>query len=187
MFVQWIAKFLVAVNSNTRPVQIGLGVAFAFLLGAIPFVLPAAPPVNLLWLVIFLIAFFLKVNQAIQAIFILIFKCLTPLMYPFTAWLGETILTLPALRGLFTSLNNLPLVPFTFFNSTIVMGGLILGLVMFAPLAAGSMLLLKLYREKVREKIAGSRFVKGFLKIPVVDKLRGIFGGAVSFYQNIRG
>ncbi len=187
LIVKWIAKVFVIVNSNTRPRQVGLGIAFAFLLGLIPFLLPAAPPINLLWIFIFLIAFFLKVNQAFQMVFLLIFKLLAPLLYPATAWIGAAILTAPSLHGFFTTLNNIPVVPFTFYNSPLVMGGLAVGIVCFAPLILLATLLLKLYREKLREKIAHSRLVKGFQKIPLVNKLRGLFGGAISFYQNIRG
>lgn len=181
-----IAKIFVVINSNTRPLQVGAGAAFALLLGLIPFVLPAVPPVNLLWIAIFLISLFLKVNQAFQAVFLLIFKILAPLVYPVTSRIGEAILTAPFLQDFFTTLNNLPVVPFTFFNSTLVMGGLALGLVLFAPLTLGSTLLLQLYRDRLRERIARSKFVQGFQKIPLVGKLRGLLGGAVSFYRGIR-
>ncbi len=181
-----IAKIFVVINSNTRPLQVGAGVAFALLLGLIPFVLPVVPPVNLLWIVIFLTSLFLKVNQSFLAVFLLIFKLLAPLAYPATSRVGEAILSAPFLQDFFTALNNLPVVPFTFFNSTLVMGGLAVGLVLFTPLTLGSTLLIKLYRDRLRERIARSKLVKGFYKIPLVGKLRGLLGNAVSFYQGIR-
>lgn len=187
MFIQWIAKIFVAINSNTRPREIALGISFAFLLGIMPFLLPAMPPINLLWLLLFFIAFFIKLNQAMFGVFLALFKLLAPLLYPVTSWIGFQILTIPALEGFFTSLNNIPVIPFTYFNSPLVIGGLVVGSALFVPLVLLSSQLLRLYRDKLREKLANSKLVKGFLKIPIIKKLSQVFGGAISFYQGIRG
>jgi len=187
MFIQWLAKIIVALNANTRPVEIGLGISFAFWLGIIPFNLPAMPLFNLLWLALFLIAFFIKINQAIFMVFLAIFKLLAPVIYPLSAWLGYAVLTVPELYSFFTSLNEIPLLFFTYFNSPLVMGGFLLGLFLFGPLSLIASLLVRLYREKLRERIAHSKLVKAFFQIPLVKKISELLGGAISFYQGLRG
>ncbi len=47
---------------------------------------------------------------------------------------GLALLKAPALRGLWTGLYDLPIIPLTRFNNTVVLGNLVLGLILFAPL-----------------------------------------------------
>jgi len=186
MFIQWIAKIFVAFNSNTKPLQVSLGVAMGLLLALIPATLPLTPPVNLLWFFLFFITFFLKINQAVETVFMAIFKCLTWLLYPLTSRLGEFILTQPALQGFFTWLQEIPVMYFTGWSHTLVTGGLAAGIILFIPVTMLFNILLRVYRDKWREKIANSKLVKGFQQLPLVKQVGMLFKSAVDFYQGIR-
>ena len=186
MIIKWLARIVVAINSNVKPSQVCLGVSFAMLLALIPAGVPAVPSVNLLWIAIFMVTFFIKINAGVECVFLALFKLLVPLVNPFVSTVGYAVLSIPMLFDFFTALSNVPLLYFFHLNHTLVMGGLILGIALFAPVYLASRALLKLYRDSLREKIANSRLVKGFFKIPLVSKLSSLFGRAADLYAGLR-
>ncbi len=186
MIITWLAKIIVAINSNVKPSQVCLGVCFALMLALIPAGVPAVPSANLLWIAFFIVTFFLKVNQGVECVFLVLFKLLVLLVNPFVSAVGYAVLSRPFLFDFFTALSNVPILYFFHLNHTLVMGGLVLGIVLFAPFYLLSGALLKLYRDSLREKIANSKLVKGFLKLPLVNTLSGIYTRAADFYAGIR-
>ncbi len=186
MIITWLAKIIVAINSNVKPSQVCLGVCFALMLALIPAGVPAVPSANLLWIAFFIATFFLKVNQGVECVSLALFKLLVPLVNPFVSAVGYAVLSRPFLFDFFTALSNVPILYFFHLNHTLVMGGLVLGMVLFAPFYILSGALLKLYRDSLREKIANSRLVKGFLKLPLVNTLSGIYTRSADFYAGIR-
>lgn len=188
MIITWIARLFAALNSNTKPRQISAAIAFAFLLSCFSYTSPGwFLPFNLLWISLFIITFFLKINQAIELMFLAIFKLITIFLEPLFSIIGEAILKTPFLYdNIFSSLYNVPFLFFTRFNHTVVMGGLIVGILLFAPMYLLSNLLVKLYREHLREKLANLRIVKALQKQPIFAKLSKTFRGAYNFYSSIR-
>jgi uncharacterized protein (TIGR03546 family) len=186
MFITWIAKIVAALNSNTRPRQIAAAIALALLLALIPKTTPGIPPVNLLWVSIFIFTFFIKINQAVELVFLAIFDLIALLLDPLLHLLGYTVLTLPALHDFFTTLYNVPLLYFFKFYNTVVMGGLIAGIVLFVPMYLLARWGVNVYRDKIREKIAHSKLVKAFQKNPLVMAIKNTFGKAYNFYANLR-
>ena len=177
MLIKWIATLIVAINANRRAGEIAAGVACGCLLGIIP-------SGNMLWVVLFILTFFIKINLAVELLFLALCKLLAPLLDGLLHSLGYFVLTQPFLQGLFTSLYNVPLVPYSQFNNTIVMGGLIGGIILWLPVFFLFHQLVILYRKKLRDKIAGSKIIKAFGKLPFVDgiaqavkKLGGIYAG----------
>ena len=179
MFITWIAKIVAALNSNVRPRQIAAAIALALLLALIP-------KANLLWVTLFAVTFFLKINQAVELTFLAIFDLIALFLDPLLHALGYAVLTLPALHGLFTALYNVPVLYFFKFYNTVVMGGLIAGIVLFVPMYLAARWGINIYRDKIREKIAHSKLVKGFLKNPLVMAIKNTFGKAYNFYANLR-
>ncbi len=57
--IKGIARLIVALNANTRPGEIAAGAAFGLLLALVP-------GGNLLWSVLFILTFFLKINMAME-------------------------------------------------------------------------------------------------------------------------
>lgn len=159
-----IAKTLVALNSNVRKEQLASGFAWGLLLALVP-------AANLFWVVLFIISFIPKNNYATQLFAMAVFKLLLPLASSLIDQFGWFILTYPALQDVFTEMYNLPFMLLTRFNNTLVMGGLVLGLLLWLPGFLLMQMLIPLYRNKLAPKIKNSKLYKGFLKIPLVSKL----------------
>ena len=177
MFVKWIASLIVAINANNRAGEIAAGVSCAVLLALIP-------AGNLLWFALFVVTFLLKINIAGELLFLALFKLLAPLADGLLHRLGALILNQPALAGGFTAAYNLPVLPLSRFNNTVVMGGLIAGLLLWIPVFLLFRWLVILYRRSLRDKIAGSRLVKALGRIPIVatigSAVRKLGGAALS-------
>jgi uncharacterized protein (TIGR03546 family) len=163
LFIMLIGKFVrlaAAINANSRPGEIAAGIAFGMLLALIP-------SGNLLWIVLFAATFFLPA----ELVFLALFKLIAPLLDGWLHSAGYAVLTLPFLNSTFTSLYNIPIVPFTRFNNTLVMGGFLTGLALWLPLFFIARWLVTLYRLKIRDRIAESRVVKALKKLPWVSRL----------------
>jgi uncharacterized protein (TIGR03546 family) len=179
MIVSWIAKVFVAINSNKKTSEIALAISFAFVLALIP-------KGNLLWIFLFVLTFFLKLNQAVEMVFIIIFSFTLQFLDRFLDRIGYSILTIPQLENFFTKLFNNPVFYLTKYYNSLVMGGLVIGLILAFPIYFLSKYLVDVYRDKVREKIANNKFVKAFMKQPLIVGIKKSFGSAVRFYDNIR-
>ena len=178
MPVKWIVKIIAALNNNSRPGEVGAGIAFGFLLA----LLQGSPVFRV---AVLALTFFLKINMGAMLLFLLLFSIVTPLLAVPLDLLGGFILTLPAFRGFFTYLYNLPLAPYTRFNNTVVMGGLAAGIVLWPAVFIGGKALVKLYRARLRDRIAEHKAAKWFLKLPVVSTVAKIVGKAVSLSRDI--
>ncbi|MBN2510856.1 MAG: TIGR03546 family protein, partial [Spirochaetales bacterium] len=115
-----IVKLLVALNSNSRPGEIGFGIAAGVILALVP-------GGNLTWFALMLLFCLFKLNLPSMALTAAIGKLIVPAADPLLHRIGSAILLQPALEGFFTRLYNMPLVPFTNFNSTTLMGALAAG------------------------------------------------------------
>ena len=177
MFVKWIATLIVAINANNRAGEVAAGVSFALLLALIP-------SGNLLWFCLFLVTFLLKIHLGAELLFLALFKLLAPLTDGLLHSLGLLVLGQPFLADLFTGAYNLPLLPLSRFNNTVVMGGLIAGIVLWVPVFLLFRWLVILYRRGLRDRIAGSRLVKALRRVPLIATLgnavRKIGGAAMS-------
>ena len=164
-----IAKLVVALNSNSRPGEMASAIAFGFWLALIP-------GGNLLWILLFIIAFFLKHNMGSFLLSLALFRLITPLADTLLDILGGWILQLSFLNEFYTLLYNLPLVSYSNFNNTIVMGAFVLGLILWFPLYLLFKIIVKLYRRKIAPRIAESKFVKALKKVPILSKITKMAG-----------
>lgn len=172
--IKAIARLIVALNANTRPGEIGAGAAFGLMLALVP-------GGNLLWTALFIVTFFLKLNTAVQLLLMALFRLVVPIADPALDALGHAVLTLPGLAPLFTALLNAPVLPLTRFNDTVVMGGLLAGLLLWVPAFFAFVALVRLYRRSLRERIANSRLVRAILRFPflsAIGKAVQALGGA---------
>ncbi|MBB6479340.1 TIGR03546 family protein [Spirochaeta isovalerica] len=162
--IGFIAKILVALNSNSRPGELASGLSFGLWLSLVP-------GGNLLWFVLFAVAFFLKHNTAAFLLSMAGFRLIVPIADPLLDKLGELILTQPGLQVFYTFLYNLPFMSYSSFNNTIVAGGFLSGLILWVPLFYLFLFMVKLYRRKIAPKIAESKAVKALKKVPFFSKL----------------
>jgi uncharacterized protein (TIGR03546 family) len=159
-----IGKLIVALNSNMKKSQIASGIAWGVLLGLIP-------AGNFFFLVLFLVSFFFSHNHGSKIFGIAIIKLLSPLFVLTIDQFGWWVLHLEALQPLFTDLYNMPFVPFTKFNNTLVMGGLVGGIILWLPVFFLFMLFIPLYRNTIAPKIRQLKFVQAIAKSPLLKVL----------------
>jgi uncharacterized protein (TIGR03546 family) len=163
-----IVKLIVALNGNAKRSQIAAGFAWGLLLGLVPVG-------NFFWIVLFLVSFFFKHNHGSKLLAMVIVKLLSPLIAPPLDLLGWEVLHIESLEPLYTSWYNMPFVPFTRFNNTLVAGGLVGGIVLFIPAFIVFFGLVALYRKTIARKLRESKLVKGisafFAKIPFLNKI----------------
>jgi len=159
-----IAKFIVAMNGNLGKGQIAVGFAWGLLLGLVP-------AGNVFWIVVFIVSFFFKHHHASKLLVIAILKLILQTVTPLTDMVGWEVLHIEALQPLFTSLYNMPFVPFTKFNNTLVAGGLVSGIVLWLPVFILISLLVPLYRNNVAPKIRESKLVKSVKQLPLFSAL----------------
>ncbi len=171
--VKWITDLIKTLNSNQNPGEIAAGIAFAFMLALIP-------SNNLLWILLFILTFFLKVHFGIEALFLVLFKLFMFLFDPLLDSFGYMVLTIPALKNTYTGLINTPFMPFTKFNNTIVMGGFALGIILWLPIFILFTVTVKFYRNKLKSVIENSKLVKGFLNAPFISLITKIISKASS-------
>lgn len=171
MFVKGVVRLVAALNSHKGVGEIAAGAAFGLLLALVP-------AGNLAWGVLVLVTWFLKVNFAVEMLVVAVLKLVLPLVDPLLDSFGFAVLTLPALQGLFAALYNVPLAPFTRFNNSIVMGGLLAGIVLWVPAYLAFKAFVKVYREKAKPRIEASKLYKWFRKLPLIESLARLAGRA---------
>lgn len=122
-----IKDVFASLHGGSDPRHLAAGFALGAALGLIP-------KGNLFAAVFLLLFFALRLNKGMALMSATFFTPLGYLVDGIAHQLGLALLKAPALRGLWTALYDLPVVPLTLFNNTVVLGNLVLGLVLFAPL-----------------------------------------------------
>ena len=120
-------RFLVcAFNRERSPRQLALGIALGVVIGLVP-------KANLVAVALVLMLFALRINLLAGLTTAIGFSWLSLLIDPVLDHLGRALLTLVPLQPLFAGIYELPYVPWTAFNNTVVMGALFVGLLQFYP------------------------------------------------------
>ncbi|MDR2543701.1 MAG: TIGR03546 family protein [Treponema sp.] len=156
-----IAKVILAFNGNAKKSQIAAGFAWGILLGLIP-------TGNFFFIILFLVSFFFRHNHWTKIFAITILKLLSPLLIYGIDGFGGLILHIKVLEPFFTTLYNMPFIPFTGFNNTLVAGGLVLGVILFVPSFFLFWWLVTLYRNHLAEKIRNSKTLQSIAKSPLL-------------------
>ncbi len=147
-------QFIQGLTSDTDPRQIGAGIALGFAIGLLP---KATLTAQLL--IVLLMA--TRVNIPMALLAALAVSLLNPLLDKVSDPIGYALLTCQALRPLWTKLYNMPMVPWTGFNNTVVPGGLVLGTALFAPVYFAGKRFGVFYNERFRDRLANSGIAKG--------------------------
>lgn len=124
--IKFLRNVLVALTGQTAPSELAGAVAMGMVLALIP-------KANLIAQVLVLLLFLMKVNFALAAASTALLLPLTPLTDRLADRIGWALLTNGGLQGLWTALYNKPLMPWTSFNETLVLGNLVLGLLLYVP------------------------------------------------------
>jgi len=149
VLLRQLFKFFELLHSETSPHQLCAG----FVVGMFMGFLPAS---NLLWLGMVMTLFLFRVNIAAALLSYALFLMVSFFLDPAFDKLGLAILTQAGLKPLWVTFYNAPLIPFTRFNNTIVMGGLAISLILAVPLFFISRTLILNYREVVVRRFRAS-------------------------------
>jgi uncharacterized protein (TIGR03546 family) len=160
----YLAKLIKALNSNAHPGEIAHAASLGLLLAFVP-------RANALWVFLFVLTLFLRINKGAFFLTLILFSFVVPLADRYTEAVGLWALTQPTLQDTFTMLYETPFMLLTRFNNTVVFGGLVVGLGCYIPFYIVSRLGVRLYRKTLQPKLAQSKIVKTLTKVPLVQTL----------------
>jgi uncharacterized protein (TIGR03546 family) len=148
-----IQSIIKTLHSDGTPGQVAAGIAIGSVLGLTPLF-------NLHNLVIFSLVVLLNVSfggaMLGWALFVPIGFLLDPLFHA----IGLELLQAPSLRPLWTTLTNTPVVPYTNFNNTVVLGSFVAWVVLAIPIFFAARYGVARYRATIGERVRRSRFYK---------------------------
>lgn len=148
-----IFQLVKLLNSETGTNQIAWGIAFGFVLGM-------TPAFSLQTILVFLILLFFRVQMGAAFVAAFFFKFVAYLLDPAFHAVGSAVLSNEGLKPLFTTLYNMPIVPWTRFYNSIVMGSGVLSLLLTPVVFFASLVLVKKYRKHVYDRFKQSKFFK---------------------------
>ena len=138
-------------HSDGTPAQIAFGAALGAALGLTPIA-------NVHNVVIVALLLVLNVSFGAGMLAWGLFVPLGFILDPLFDRVGRVLLLeTPALTPLWTAWFNAPLVPYTNFNNTVVLGSVVIWLVLFAPIFALSHVAVVQYRRRYVERVRRSR------------------------------
>ena len=140
-------------HSKGTPGQVAAGMALGAALGLTPLV-------NVHNLLVFALIVLLNVSFGGGMLGFALFTPVGFLLDPVFDRVGQALLQADALRPLWSSLYNTPLVPYTNFNNTIVLGSVVGWLVLLVPIYFGAKVGVARYRATYGERVRRSRLYK---------------------------
>lgn len=153
-WLKFISKFIKVLRSGESPPLIAGGFAMGFFVGLTPFW-------TLQNMLLLAIAILTKVNLSAVFFALFLFSFVAFLFDPLFHDLGYAVLVnVESLQGLWTTLYNWPIVPFSRFNNTVVMGSALTALVLALPVYYLANKGIIAYRRTWGEKIEKSKLVK---------------------------
>ena len=151
--LKFLRNVIVALTGQTAPSELAGAVAMGMLIAFVP-------KANLIAQILFLLLILMKVNFALAAASTAVFLPLTPLTDRIADKIGYALLTQDGLQGLWTALYNQPIVPWTNFNNTLVIGNLVLGLLLYIPMYLLAKRGVAWYQATLSEKVLKWKIVK---------------------------
>ncbi|MFN7904739.1 MAG: TIGR03546 family protein [Pseudobdellovibrionaceae bacterium] len=155
LLLKQLFQFFKVLNSDTGTNQIASGLALGVLLGFAPFLSLQT------FLVLFLV-FFFRIQLGAAFISAFFFKFVAYLFDPAADHLGRAILEMESLRPLFIAMYNVPLLPLTRFNNSIVMGSLVVSLILVVPAYFVFKKIVLQYRIQVVARFKQTKFWRAF-------------------------
>jgi len=153
-FLKLLQSLVKELHSDGTPMQIALGAALGAALG----LTPIANVHNAIVLALLLV---LNVSFGAGMLAWAVFVPLGFILDPLFDRIGHALLMeTPALTPMWTSWFNAPLVPYTNFNNTVVLGSVVGWLVLFVPIALVVRFLVVRYRATYGERVRRSKFYK---------------------------
>jgi uncharacterized protein (TIGR03546 family) len=148
-----IQSIIKTLHSDGTPGQVAVGMALGSVLGLTPLI-------NVHNLIMFSLIVVLNVSFGGAMLGWALFVPVGFLLDPVFDKIGLALLTAPSLKDLWTAWTNTPLVPYTNFNNTVVLGSLVGWVVLAVPIFFAARWGVARYRATIGEKVRRSRFYK---------------------------
>lgn len=148
-----IFKLLRVLHSETGIHQLSAGFAAGFVLGM-------TPVLSIQSLLIFLFILFFRIQFGAAIVGAFVFSFVAFALDPLFHRVGLSMLENESLIPLWSNLYNMPLVPFTRFNNSIVLGAGVVAFALTPFVYISSYFLIKKYRRTVVTRFKGSAFFK---------------------------
>ncbi len=152
-------------------------VAGGFMLGSL---IGLSPVLTLQGALVWFFVLILNVN--LGAVFLALTLCalLAWLADPFFHWFGyQLLVNVDGLKGLWTTLYNIPIAPLTRFNNTVVLGSFVTALILAVPVYFGFKHLVIAYRKSIGarvEKLKIYQVIKKSSLVRLYVKIRDLGG-----------
>lgn len=150
LILKQLFGFIKLLNSDTGTNQLAAGIAAGFILGM-------TPALSLQSLLIFLCFFIFRIQTGAAMLAAFFFSFVAYLLDPVFHAVGSSILELQSLSEAFTYMYNMPIIPLTRFNNSIVMGSGAVAFLLSPFVFILSKQLIVRYRSVVLEKIKQTR------------------------------
>jgi uncharacterized protein (TIGR03546 family) len=148
-----IQSIIKTLHSDGTPGQVGAGIALGAALGLTPLM-------NVHNLIVFVLIVLLNVSFGGGMLGWALFVPIGFLLDPLFDWIGAGLLAAASLRPLWTTWYNAPLVPYTNFNNTVVLGSVVAWLALVGPIFVLARWGVARYRATLGERVRQSRFYK---------------------------
>jgi len=156
-----LKKIINLLQSDISPDQIAWGFALGAILGLVPGIFMKS--------LLFIIIMIFRVNLSSAFLAVALFAIIGLAIDPLLDKIGYVVLVnFDFLNSFYTWLYNLPIVPFTKFNNTVVMGSLITGIILIIPNGIIAKKMLLYYRQNYKDKVANLKIIK------FIDAIMGI-------------
>ena len=156
LLLKQIFAFFKLLNSDTGTNAIAAGISCGFILGM-------SPALSLQTFLVIILLFFFRIQIGAATVSAFFFAFIAYLLDPIFDTVGQAILESQSLAGLFRSIYNMPILPMTRFNNSIVMGSGVTAILAFPLVFFGSRVLVKKYRITFVERFKQSKIWK-FIK-----------------------
>lgn len=162
LLLKQLYNFFKLLNSDTDTAPLAYGLSLGLILGFAPFF-------SIQTLIVFFIVFIFRVQLGAAFLSAFFFKFIAFIFdYP-AHLLGKSVLESEALRPLFISMYNMPFVPMTRFNNSIVMGSMIVSILLFPFAFYGFKALIIAYRASVVASFKGTKLWKTFTESKIYN------------------
>ena len=150
LILKQLFAFIKLLNSDTGTISLAMGLTCGFILGM-------TPTLSLHSLLIFLVLFFFRIQIGAALLAAFFFKFVAFLPDPAFDAVGSKVLDIESLQAFYTTLYNMPIIPFTRFNNTIVMGSAVITFALSPLVFILSRYLIVKYRQTILARFKESK------------------------------
>jgi uncharacterized protein (TIGR03546 family) len=161
-----IKDILQTLHGGSDPRHLAAGFALGAALGLVP-------KGNLFAAAFFLLFFLFNVDKGMAFMSAAFFTGVGYALDRVAHSIGWALLKFPALHGLWSALYDLPIVPLTRFNNTVVLGNVVLGALLYAPLYLAFLKAHDHYDRHLRARIEATTMLKAFKRFDLYEKYKG--------------